>query len=331
MKNYETEYLALMEHIVNNGQDFKGRGTIPDRRGIWCAAIRIPLTVEGVRYWPLMTTKKANPKWIVEELRWMLSGSTFEPHLTNSTNDNVYPVLGHSCAKNKGPSVWAEWATAEQAAKYRRGPGDLGPVYGHAWRNHGATACFGAPMRFDPKEQRWVNAGFYGDGVDQIARLVNGLIANPYGTRHIIDAWEPVHVDGVALPPCHPWVQFCVRENPVTGNKVLNSVLTMRSNDLFLGAPYNIAFYSLLTHLLAEACGYEAGEFVFNANDCHLYHNQFDAVKEQIQRTPHGAPVIKGFKLGGVRPLDQVLNFQFDQLELGEFTSDSSLKVEVNV
>lgn len=159
--------------------------------------------------------------------------------------------------QNHGVHIWDEWAD-----KF----GDLGPVYGELWR-------------------RWHEDG--NGWVDQIAKLVEGLKTNPWGRRHIITAWDPKYLPFQRLPPCHVLSQYYVG---VDGT--LSCKLTMRSCDLFLGTPYNIACYSLLTSMLAKVCDLKPGKLIFSAGDAHIYKNHFDQVAEQLTREPRPLPIL---------------------------------------
>lgn len=156
--------------------------------------------------------------------------------------------------KDNGVSIWDEWADAN---------GELGPVYGKQWR-------------------RWETAD--GRRIDQISRLLDGLKHNPDSRRHLVSAWNPGEVEHMALPPCHALFQFYV-----AGNR-LSCQLYQRSADIFLGVPFNIASYALLTHMVAQVCGYEAGDFVWTGGDCHLYLNHLDQAREQLARSPRALP-----------------------------------------
>jgi thymidylate synthase len=153
-----------------------------------------------------------------------------------------------------GVSIWDEWADAK---------GDLGPVYGYQWRS-------------------WPD--YQGGHIDQIALLIEGLKTNPNSRRHIVTAWNPAQVDSMALPPCHCMFQFHVSAGK------LSCQLYQRSADIFLGVPFNIASYSLLTMMIAQVCGLEPGEFIHTLGDAHLYHNHFEQAHEQLRRSPGPLP-----------------------------------------
>lgn len=243
-----TEYLRLLDHIHAFGVE-KGDRTGVGTRSLFGAQMHFDLS----KGFPLLTTKKLPLRWIAEELLWMLSGSTDEGAL-----------------RAKGVDIWKEWATAEQCARFGRGAGDLGPVYGHQWRNFGAT-----------KNQ---DGEYYRNGVDQIAAVVRTLRENPNSRRNILTGWHPLEANVVALPPCHTLAQFYV-----AGGK-LSTQLYMRSADAFLGVPFNLAAYALLTHMLAQVARLEVGSFVQTFGDVHIYNNHWDAVSEQLQRTPRPLP-----------------------------------------
>ena len=168
--------------------------------------------------------------------------------------------------QENGCSIWDEWAGAD---------GELGPVYGKQWRSWAAPAKEGEGARV----------------IDQIAALMANLKANPYSRRHVVSAWNPADVDDMALPPCHCLFQFFVAPGP-DGRDRLSCQLYQRSADIFLGVPFNIASYALLTHMVAETLGLEVGEFVHSFGDLHLYLNHLDQAKEQLTRAPRAAPTI---------------------------------------
>ncbi|MBS3917075.1 MAG: thymidylate synthase [Sulfuritalea sp.] len=159
--------------------------------------------------------------------------------------------------KESGVSIWDDWADAN---------GDLGPVYGYQWRSWHAPD---------------------GRVIDQIAQLVDGLKKNPDSRRHIVTAWNPADIDRMKLPPCHALFQFYVNDGK------LSCQLYQRSADIFLGVPFNIASYALLTLMLAQVCGYEPGDFVHTLGDAHLYTNHLDQARLQLARTPRALPQLR--------------------------------------
>ncbi len=242
-------YLDLLRQVRLHGErreDRTGVGTL----GIFGAQLRFDLA-EG---FPLVTTKKVHIRSIVEELLWFLAGRT----------DNGW-------LNERKVTIWDEWATAEQCAKFGRAAGDLGPIYGHQWRNFGAT--------------RRADGSFAADGVDQIRRLLADLRAKPSSRRHLVTGWNPREADQVALPPCHTLFQF-----HVSTDGRLSCQLYQRSADLFLGVPFNIASYALLTHMIAQVSGLRPGHFVHTFGDAHLYLNHLEQVDLQLTREPRPLP-----------------------------------------
>ncbi len=202
---------------------------------------------------PLLTTKKLHTKSIFHELLWFLSGRT----------DNQW-------LHERGVSIWDEWATAEQCARFGRQAGDLGPVYGHQWRNFGASQA--------------ADGGYARDGVDQLRVLLDELARNPASRRLIVSGWNPREATQVALPPCHTLFQFYVQDGR------LSCQLYQRSADIFLGVPFNIASYALLTCLIAKVAGLQPGEFVHTLGDAHLYNNHLEQARLQLTREPRALP-----------------------------------------
>ncbi|QDX82342.1 thymidylate synthase [Denitratisoma sp. DHT3] len=166
--------------------------------------------------------------------------------------------------KDHGVSIWDEWADAN---------GDLGPVYGHQWRH-------------------WPDGK--GGEIDQIAQLIEGLKKNPDSRRHIVSAWNPGDIPRMKLPPCHALFQFYVAPSTGSGQAAkLSCQLYQRSADIFLGVPFNIASYALFTHMVAQVCGYQAGDFVWTGGDCHLYSNHLEQARLQLAREPRALPTLR--------------------------------------
>ena len=162
-----------------------------------------------------------------------------------------------SWLQERGVSIWDEWADAE---------GELGPIYGYQWRS-------------------WPTPD--GGSIDQIARLVDGIVENPDSRRHIVSAWNVADVEDMALPPCHTLFQFYVADGR------LSCQLYQRSADVFLGVPFNIASYALLTHMVAQVTGLEVGDFVHTLGDAHLYLNHIEQARQQLEREPRVLPVLR--------------------------------------
>ena len=241
------------------------------------------------RGFPLLTTKKLHTKSIFEELLWFLSGST-----------NVKPL------QDRGVRIWNEWATAEQCARFGRNEGDLGPVYGHQWRNFGATK----------KE----DGSYATDGVDQIKRVLSTIRENPASRRLIVTGWNPKEAEEVALPPCHTLFQFYVQDGE------LSCQLYQRSGDVFLGVPFNIASYALLTHMIAHVSNLKVGDFVHTLGDAHLYKNHLDQAREQLTRTPRPLP-----KLVLDPNVKDLFAFEIEDIRIEGYDPLPHIKAEVSV
>jgi len=256
-------YKDLLVKILDHGIDKSDRTGV-GTRSLFGHQCRFDLRSS----FPLLTTKKMWWKGISQELFWILSGST-----------NVKDLQA------RGVSIWDEWATKEQCAKYGREEGDLGPVYGHQWRNFGASQL---PPYFTDEDgvTHKVGPRFARDGYDQITMLVNQLRNSPNSRRMIVTGWNPFDADQVALPPCHTLFQFYV------ANGELSCQLYQRSADVFLGVPFNIASYALLTTLLAHVAGLKPGEFVHTFGDVHIYRNHFEQVELQLKREPRPSPLV---------------------------------------
>lgn len=207
----------------------------------------------------------------------------------------------------RGVDIWQEWATAEQTAKFGRPEGDLGPVYGYLWRSFGG----GYPKK---------------DGVDQIARLIREIETNPNSRRLIVTGWNPETCDEVALPPCHTLFQF-----KVSDGRVLHCQLYQRSADAFLGVPFNISSYALLTHMIAHVCTLEVGDFIHTFGDLHIYSNHLDQVNELLARDPMPLPTLHISAEEDLRGLDGLLNFKYEDLRLENYQSWGKIAAPVAV
>ncbi len=278
------QYLDLLEHVLTHGrprEDRTGTGTI----GVFGHQMRFDLA-EG---FPLLTTKKLHLRSIIHELLWFLSGDT---HVAALQANNV--------------RIWNEWATPEQTARFGRSEGDLGPVYGHQWRNFGATV--GSDGRYQD------------DGVDQIQGVLDAILNNPFSRRIIVTGWNPKEANQVALPPCHTLFQFYVSEGR------LSCQLYQRSADIFLGVPFNIASYSLLVLMIAQVTGLQPGEFVHTMGDAHLYSDHLEQARLQLTRAPRPAP-----KMTLNPEVKDLFSFRFEDFTLSEYDPHPHIKAQVSV
>ena len=272
------QYLDLVKLVYTSGiekTDRTGTGT----KSIFGHQMRFDLS----KGFPLVTTKKIHVKSLVHELLWFLKGTT-----------NI------SYLKENGVRIWNEWADEK---------GNLGPVYGHQWRN-------------------WNS-----EGIDQIKEVINTIKTNPDSRRMLISAWNPsvmpdtnksfaenVANNKVALPPCHAFFQFYV-----AGGK-LSCQLYQRSADVFLGVPFNIASYALLTLMVAQVCGYEAGDFIHSFGDVHIYSNHFEQINEQLTRLPKKLPVMQ------LNPeIKNIFDFTYDDFELLNYDPHPLIKGKVAI
>ena len=257
------EYLDLLKHVHSKGiekSDRTGTGT----KSVFGYQMRFDLS----KGFPLVTTKKIHFKSIIHELLWFINGST-----------NI------SYLKENGVRIWNEWADDK---------GNLGPVYGHQWRN-------------------WNS-----EGIDQIQQVIDTLRTSPDSRRMLISAWNPsvlpdtkisfaenVANNKAALPPCHAFFQFYVANNK------LSCQLYQRSADIFLGVPFNIASYALLTMMVAQVTNFKPGDFIHTFGDVHLYSNHVEQVREQLTRSPKKLPKIK------LNPkITSIFDFKYDDFEL---------------
>jgi thymidylate synthase len=280
------QYLDLLQHILDNGitkEDRTGTGT----RSVFGYQMRFDLS-EG---FPLVTTKKTFLKGIISELLWFIEGSTDERRLAEiHYGDKASNLIGRN-------TVWTANADAQgKALGYTNTETikELGPVYGAQWRS-------------------W--KGEAGKSYDQLADVINQIKTNPDSRRIILNAWNVAQVDNMALPPCHTFFQFYV----VNGK--LSCQLYQRSADVFLGVPFNIASYALLTMMVAQVCDLEVGDFVHTFGDAHIYSNHMDQVNLQLSRTPYQKPTMKINA-----EIKDINDFKMSDFELVDYKCDESIK-----
>lgn len=210
--------------------------------------------------------------------------------------------------RSTGVDIWKEWADAEHTRRFGREPGDLGPIYGYLWRSFGGHY----PER---------------DGVDQIARLIDEIGSNPNSRRLIVSGWDPRECDNVDLPPCHTVFQFKIEQE-----RVLHCQLYQRSADAFLGVPFNISSYALLTHLVAHVCGLEVGEFIYTLGDYHIYQNHLEQVNELLSREPRPLPQLEiKDEANQLRGLEGLLGVRYEHLDLIGYEAHAKIAAQVAV
>lgn len=235
---------------------------------------------------PAVTTKKLAFKACLSELLWFIEGSSDERRLAE---------ILHGSSEEDKRTIWTDNALAPYWLPKAKFQGDLGRVYGVQWRDFG--------------------------GVDQLNELILGIKNDPYGRRHILSAWNPAELDQMALPPCHCFAQFYV-----SADNKLSCQMYQRSCDMFLGVPFNIASYSLLTHMVAQVCGLGVGEFVHVLGDAHIYLNHVEQVKEQLAREPLPAPTL------WINPdVNTIERFTMEDFRLDGYNSYASIKAPMAV
>ena len=272
------QYIDLVQHVFENGCQ-KGDRTGTGTKSVFGYQMRFDLN-DG---FPMVTTKKLHLKSIIYELLWFLKGDTNIKYL-----------------QENGVKIWDAWADEN---------GDLGPVYGHQWRN-------------------WNN-----EEIDQIADLIRELKTNPNSRRMLVSAWNPsvlpdtqksfeenVANNKAALPPCHAFFQFYVSDGK------LSCQLYQRSADIFLGVPFNIASYALLTMMIAQVCDLQLGEFIHTFGDAHIYNNHFEQLELQLSREPKALP-----KMILNPKIKDIFSFDFDDFTLEDYDPHPAIKGSVAV
>lgn len=289
------QYLDALHFILYNGED------VSDRTGVGTRTVfGYQMHFDLNKGFPAVTTKRLAWKSVVGELLWFLEGSTDERRLAEITFEKDRKELTDK------KTIWTANAEAQGKALGYKG-GTLGPVYGFQWRNFDGAQHNGVPhLR----------------GTDQIKWLINEIKTNPDSRRMILSAWNPNQLSKMALPPCHTLAQFRVINNK------LSCQLYQRSADMFLGVPFNIASYSLFTHMLAQICGLEVGTFVHSIGDAHIYQNHFDQVKEQLQRAPMDEPTIE---MPSFETLEELLETRPSEYKLLNYNPMSSIKAPMAV
>ena len=286
----------MCRYILEHGEDR------PDRIGTGTRSVFGYQTRYDLREgFPLLTTKKMYLRPIAEELLWFIKGDTNIKYLVDRNVKiwNEWPYEDFKKSEDFNGETLEEFVEKiKNDDEFAKKHGNLGPVYGAQWRN------------------------FNNEGTDQLMKLIDSLKNNPFSRRHIISAWNPSQVDEMALPPCHTLMQFYVSSD----QKYLSCQLYQRSADTFLGVPFNIASYALLTCMLAQVCGYEPKEFIHTIGDAHIYKDHFDVVKTQIEREPLPLPHLVLNK-----DIDNLFDFKIEDIKLEGYQSHGPLKGKVSV
>lgn len=280
-------YQELLTKILFEGE------VREDRTGVGTVSLfGQQLKYDLTKGFPAVTTKKLAWRAVVSELLWFLEGSSDERRLAE--------ILHGTRAPGKN-TIWTANANAGYWKPKARYEGDLGRVYGVQWRF-------------------WRKAKNSWQTVDQVQVLIDGLKNDPFSRRHILTAWNPGELDQMALPPCHMFAQFYV-----TNDNKLSCLMHQRSCDMFLGVPFNIASYSLLTHILARECNLGVGEFIWSGGDCHIYTNHVDAVKQQLIRTTRALPVLS------IREDRKLGEYEVDDFKLIGYDPHDAIKADMAV
>lgn len=284
------QYLDALQHILDNGEDVSDRTGVGTRT-VFGYQMRFFLPAG----FPAVTTKRLAWRAVVGELLWFLEGSTDERRLAEITFEQPRNLLVEK------KTIWTANADKQGVELGYRNDDivkELGPVYGYQWRD------------------------FNSEGYDQIKYIIHQLKTQPDSRRIILSAWNPNEISEMALPPCHTLAQFRVM------NGKLSCQLYQRSADMFLGVPFNIASYSLLTHMLAQICELEVGEFVWTGGDCHIYQNHFEQVKEQVKRQPRETPHLL---MPAFNNINELLNTKTSDYKLINYDPMPSIKAPMAV
>lgn len=299
----EKQYLDALQHVLDTGSQR------PDRTGTGViSTFGMQQRYNLSESFPAVTTKKLAWRAVVSELLWFIEGSGDELRLRE---------ILHGSRQSEKTTIWSDNATAPYWQPRAEYEGDLGRIYGVQWRHWrkyterkdmGAAHLGGTRVATDRTE------------IDQLTQLIDGIKTDPHGRRHILSAWNPGELEAMGLPPCHIFAQFYV------ANGRLSCQMYQRSCDMFLGIPFNIASYSLLTHLIAQVCNLDVGEFVHVLGDAHIYLNHVEQVKQQLQREPFPAPQLR------LNPaINDITKFTMDDIELVGYVSHPPIKAPMAI
>jgi len=309
-KHPEYQYLDLLQEIMKNGVSKVSHSTGVKLKSVFGRQMRFDLR----KGFPLLTTKKVFVRGIIHELIWFLSGSTNVTYLTRNGvhiwDDWGYKNYKAQMSNDKLPEITLEEfrEKIKTSDRFAKKWGEIGPVYGYQWRN-------------------WPAKG--GQAIDQLAWVIEKIKLKPQKKHYIVSAWNPEYIYEMARPgesmviaPCHTFFHVIISKEEGT----LSLQLYQRSADMFLGVPFNIASYALLTVMLAQVTGYKPGWFVHTFGDAHIYENHYEQVKEQLKRKPRKFPVMKINKK--VKSIDK---FKYEDFEVVGYNPYGSIKAEITV
>ena len=326
------QYLESLQYVLDNGEkrsDRTGVGTL----SVFGMQQRYDLS----KGFPAVTTKKLAFKSCLSELLWFIEGSSDERRLAeilHGTRDlekktiwtanalsNEWQDRKQVIPKTPGVDVLVNSAYGEVTDEITAPDYDLGRVYGVQWRSWRRSIEFASYSQFENTAQEFKRVPNPDYHVDQLSNLIEGIKKDPNGRRHILSAWNPGELDQMALPPCHCFAQFYV-----TSTGKLSCQMYQRSCDMFLGVPFNIASYSLLTHMIAQCCDLQVGEFVHTLGDAHVYTNHIEQVKEQLERTPRTSPTL--WLNPDIKDIDK---FTMNDVKLQDYDPMDSINAEMAV
>lgn len=297
VRHDEENYKTLLKLILEKGVLIKNDRTGTGTKQIFNASVCFSL-LDNIL--PIITTKKTSFKTILHELLWFVRGQTDSKIL-----------------EEKGVNIWKANSTKEFLERrnlpYREG--DIGPGYGFQWRHSGT-------------EYINCDTDYTGQGVDQLQNVIDGIKKDPWGRRHVVNSWNPKDLDKMALPPCHYSYQFEVEPDENGLPTYLHCTVQMRSADMFLGVPFNITSYSILTHMIAHLCNLKAKSLVINMACCHIYLNHINETRKLLERDPFPFPKISFVKPYNIQKLD---DFNEDNIVEVEYLSHSKIAAKMAV
>jgi thymidylate synthase len=307
----EQQYLQLIHRVLLNGEDRSDRTGV-GTRSLFGEQIRCDLE----KGFPALTTKKLFWKPVVGELLWFLEGSQDNRRLAELTYDDAT----HS-------TIWSGNAEADYWKSKAKFPGDTGRIYGVQWRKwqHITLKGYNDNLSHEGGGMTFFGAKVLVEEHDQIEKIIRSLRTNPTDRRMILSAYNVGELSEMSLPPCHMFAQFYVK-NVDSNNEKLSCQVYIRSNDLFLGLPFNIASYALLTHMLAQVAGMGVGELIITIGDAHIYRNHEAQCKEQLTRTPMKLPSLQ------LNPdVKEIDDFKMSDIVLMNYESHPAIKAPMAV